>query len=169
MFENVFAHRAVLTGALMGIVITAAVYDAKYYRIPNALTASGVLIMLGIHLYFGSVDGLTASLLGLACAFVAHFILFAFGVMGAGDVKLLCVVGAGLGAGALLTVWLFVALAGGVQAGWLMARAAYDRRRSGVAGAPLAKRKACYGVAIAAGTLGVLCWRALGHDYIRIF
>ncbi|WP_243360157.1 A24 family peptidase [Fundidesulfovibrio terrae] len=163
------AEELIITSTLTAIMIAAAAFDLRRYRIPNALTASGVLIMLGLNYLSGSFDGLTASLLGLACAFAAHFLLFAWGILGAGDVKLFCVVGAALGAGAMLTVWLFVALAGGVQAGWIIARAALARRRAGADEALLAGRKACYGVAIAAGTLGTLGWRALGHDYIRVF
>jgi prepilin peptidase CpaA len=163
------AEELIIASILTAIMIAAAVFDIRRYRIPNALTASGVLAMLGLHYLTGSIGGLTASLLGLACAFTAHFILFALGVLGAGDVKLFCVVGAALGAGAMLTVWLFVALAGGVQSGWIIARAALARRRDATGGALLAGRKVCYSVAIAAGTLGTLGWRALGHEYIRIF
>lgn len=155
--------------ALATTVALAAIFDIKYRRIPNALTASGTIAMLGLNYVFGSLDGLIASLLGLACALVAHFLLFAWGALGAGDVKLFCVVGAALGAGALLTVWIFVALAGGVQSALIVARAYLAKSSAGQTGPLLAGRKACYAVAIATGTLGVIAWRVTGHEYIALF
>nr|WP_243368280.1 prepilin peptidase [Fundidesulfovibrio soli] len=164
-----FASETPIYVALAATVAFAAFFDIKYRRIPNALTASGTIAMLGLNYVFGSLDGLIASLLGLVCAFAAHFLLFVWGALGAGDVKLLCVVGAALGAGALLTVWIFVALAGGVQAGLIIVKVYLARNEAGSMGTLLGGRKACYAIAIAAGTMGTLAWRATGHEYISLF
>ena len=165
--SGLLANETAIYATLIATVALAAFFDIKYRRIPNALTASGTIAMLGLNYVFGSLDGLIASLLGLVCAFAAHFLLFAWGALGAGDVKLLCVVGAALGAGALLTVWIFVALAGGIQSGLIVARA-YLANGDGPAGSLLGGRKACYAIAIAAGTLGVIVWRVTGHEYISV-
>ncbi|WP_243310511.1 A24 family peptidase [Fundidesulfovibrio agrisoli] len=164
-----FATETPISVVLAATVVLAAIFDIKFRRIPNALTASGAIAMLGLNYAFGSLDGLIASLLGLVCAFAAHFLLFVWGALGAGDVKLLCVVGAALGAGALLTVWIFVALAGGVQSGLIVLRAYLATSDAEPTGTLLGGRKACYAIAIAAGTLGTLAWRAMGHEYISLF
>jgi prepilin peptidase CpaA len=96
------------------VVLIAAVTDLRSRRIPNWLTAPALPIGLAAQTVYG--DGFWPGLLGALAGFTALFVLFAIGAGGAGDVKLFAVVGAFVGIGNLLAVFVLVALIGGVAA-----------------------------------------------------
>ena len=103
--------------ALAILVITAAVYDLKYRRIPNWLTLGGALAGLVLNGIAGpGLAGALFSLKGLAVGFGLYFALYALHAMGAGDVKLMGAVGALVGWHVWLIVFLCTALLGGAAA-----------------------------------------------------
>jgi prepilin peptidase CpaA len=106
---------------LLALVLGAAVYDVRYRRIPNWLTAGGVLIGVALNTFL-NLDkpdpwlGLRTSLLGLALGFGVYFILYALRAMGAGDVKLMAAVGSLVGPGNWFGIFLITAVVGGIMA-----------------------------------------------------
>src|SRR5262249_44988714 len=84
---------------LLTLVLGAAVYDVRYRRIPNWITASGVLAGLLLNAFLDPTwSGLLFGLKGMALGFGIYFALYALHAMGAGDVKLMAAVGALVGA-----------------------------------------------------------------------
>jgi prepilin peptidase CpaA len=145
---------------------TAVVTDMRTRRIPNWLTAGMAAAGFGIAFGGGAVTPVQAAL-GLAFGLVLMLPGHVIGATGAGDVKLMAAVGALVGGGSILRVFLYTAIAGGVFAvvvavrrGRLqqtmsdtamlvtspsMARVAIE--------APSRANRFAYGPAIAAGTL----------------
>jgi prepilin peptidase CpaA len=107
---------ALLQAGSLGMVLLVAVFfDLRERRIPNKVTASGLLLglLLGAFLE-GGFPG--TALWGALLALLVAFPLFALGGLGAGDVKLFAVVGSFVGAGQLLAVIMYGLLAGGILA-----------------------------------------------------
>ena len=104
--------------------------DVRTRRIPNALVASGTLIALAVHAIAPAGDGLFASpwgsigvvqsLLGVGAGLALFMPLHLLRALGAGDVKLLAMVGAWLGAPLLLGATVLTLLAGGAMALFVM-------------------------------------------------
>lgn len=106
------------TGLLFALLVTAAVIDYRSYRIPNWLTFGGIAFALIYSLIvpFHREAGITWALWGLLVGFVVMLPLYALGVMGAGDVKLMAMVGAFLGLTDTVYALFFALIAGGVAA-----------------------------------------------------
>lgn len=106
------------TMLLMVLLAIAAVSDARSYRIPNALTVAGMMLGLAVNTFDGQagVAGFLGGLGGLFAGLVALLPMYVFGISGAGDVKLMAMVGAFLGVPDVLVALLFVFLTGGVLA-----------------------------------------------------
>lgn len=174
------------------LLLTAAWSDYKHHRIPNSIVFSGVVLgillnsLLAHGLGFASpyapgaggfVFALTGLGLGLACLLPFYFLR----AMGAGDVKLMAMVGAFLGPADLLGAVLFTFLAGGAmalvvvargQAWGLLGQNLRVMLLGGLLNASAGKLPALespaqsvgklpYGVAIATGTLSWMLWKAL--------
>ena len=84
------------------------------------VTGPAIFIALFTHLFIDGLNGLLFSLGGLAFGFVVFLLPYLLGGMGAGDVKLMCAVGAVLGFRNTLVAFLFIAVAGGIMALGLM-------------------------------------------------
>ena len=106
------------TVVLFVLLCTAAVSDWRFFRIPNWLTLGGALFafVYGTLAARTPVAGATDALGGLGTGFVIMLPLYAMGVMGAGDVKLMAMVGAFLGPYHALLAVLFTFMAGGMAA-----------------------------------------------------
>jgi prepilin peptidase CpaA len=106
------------TVMLFTLLLTAAAIDVRKHRIPNWLTLSGLAFGLGYSAFvpFTMRHGLLFSLGGAAIGFGILFPMWLLRILGAGDVKLMAMTGALLGAQA---IWL--ALAGSLIAGGLCA------------------------------------------------
>lgn len=111
----------------LGVVLAAAVWhDVKSRRIPNSLIVAGMLAAMAIHSLLPAVPGLfgqragglgaLASVGGLASGLLLLMPFYALRTMGAGDVKLMGVVGAFLGPVGAFNAALFALLAGGLLA-----------------------------------------------------
>lgn len=83
-------------GILLCYVLVCAVLDLRFGRIPNTLTYGGLLFGMALSMFPLTV-GPGMAMAGAAFGFVPALVLFAFGGMGGGDVKLLAAVGALVG------------------------------------------------------------------------
>jgi prepilin peptidase CpaA len=102
---------------LLVVLLTAAVFDVLYRRIPNWLTVSGVALGIAMNTIIGPPEaGLVFSLIGVAVAFGIYLALYALHAMGAGDVKLMAAVGALVGWERWFGIFFVTALVGAVMA-----------------------------------------------------
>ena len=106
--------------------------DLQTSRIPNSLNALGLLAAFGCSLIFTGWAGLGISIMGAGSAFAVGFILYAVGLLGAGDAKAMMVLGALLGPHAVPSLYFWMLLAGGLLSLLLLAirgeAGAYSRR-----------------------------------------
>jgi len=162
------AALAILVCALLG----AALSDIRLYLIPNRYPAA----IIFAYLVYATSQSLDQSLVGLATGFVAFVLcalLFAVGIIGGGDAKLLAATALWAGPSLAPTFLMYTVLAGGALAlAWLSP----FRRLMPEApqrGEPNAETRAAssglrsrlhqptpYGAAIAAGGLYVVALRA---------
>lgn len=110
--------------ALFAFVLIAAISDIKTRRIPNKLIFPGALMALIYHTLSPYGIGPLASLEGLAVGLFSFLPLYVIRAMGAGDVKLMAMVGTFLGPasafGAVMTVLItggLLAIAGAIKNG----------------------------------------------------
>lgn len=173
------------TGVLIALLLIAAVIDIKTGRIPNWLVFGGALYALVYNtmspLYARDI-GILFALGGLAVGLVALLPAYLFRVMGAGDVKLMAMVGAFIGAWATVGAVLATLVAGGVLALALamwagrtvrllrnvaaVSRGTMVTMATGIGGLAVhagpSAGKMPYGVAIAVGTIAYLVLSQLG-------
>ena len=124
------------------VVVVAAVTDLRWRRIPNWITVSGAALGLVLHLVQGGLSGALLSLAGAALGFAIFIAFYVAGGMGAGDVKLFSAVGALTGPSAMVIIFVFTGLLGGVAA---VGAAIWHKR--------VRQTFIPYGAVIAAGTL----------------
>lgn len=164
-------------GLLAGLLALAVWRDVASFKIPNALVYGGAAAALALHGVAG--EGLPFAVAGLAVGLAAMLPLYLIGAAGAGDVKLMAMVGAFLG-----PVEGFGAALASYLAGMLLALVAMARPAvfgsamrnlrlisysvfARAAGMPApafnaqsgSAAKLPYGVAIAAGSLAWAGWR----------
>ncbi len=101
---------------ILGLLCIAVVYDFKEKRIPNLLVLMGLATAVFYYLYIDGFTGLVFSLKGLVTGIFLLLIPFIMGGIGAGDVKLLGVVGAFKGSVFAFNAFLWMALWGGAIA-----------------------------------------------------
>ena len=82
---------------LLLLLVLAAVFDIRTHRIPNKLNLLILILGLSLQTWFLGLDGLTSGLLGLAVGLGMFIPFYLLGGFGAGDVKLMAVVGTFLG------------------------------------------------------------------------
>lgn len=173
------------TGVLILLLIIAAVIDCRSHRIPNWLVLSGMLFGVIYNLVFPPVPHANVlwPLEGMALGFIVFLPLYLISVMGAGDVKLMAMVGAILGPIDMIWVLPYTMIVGGVlsillalahgTAGrmfrnlTLIFRLGFLNALSGArpdlhVAAGESAGKLPYGVAIAIGTIGYLMLHQLG-------
>jgi prepilin peptidase CpaA len=100
----------------VSILLIAAACDIRSHKIPNWLTIPSFLVAVSYHATCGGVAGLIFSLQGVALGMGIFSIPYLMGGMGAGDVKLMGVVGAFLGMGKVAMALLWTAVIGGLYA-----------------------------------------------------
>lgn len=173
------------TGMLILLLIIAAISDVRSHRIPNWLVIFGMLFGVIYNTAFphSPYDNILFPLAGLGLGLLLFLPLYLLRVMGAGDVKLVAMVGAFLGPGDTFYAMLASMIAGGALAiGYVLAKGVATRMLrnlstlfqlgflSVIAGtapnlqidASQSAGKLPYGVAIAAGTIAYLVLHQLG-------
>jgi prepilin peptidase CpaA len=173
------------SGVLMILLLAAAVGDIRTGRIPNWLVFGGALYGLLLNAFFSQHPhhtGMLFALGGMAIGLGALLPLYLLRVMGAGDVKLMAMVGVFLGPSATFAAAMATLLAGGVMAvgialysgrlvrmlrnvammsrGTMLTLATGVRGLAGLDG--ISAGRMPYGAAIAAGTIGYLIAAPLG-------
>jgi prepilin peptidase CpaA len=111
-------------GVLGALCATAVLHDLLFRRIPNSIVLAGMALGLffqtfapngeGLFSDGGTGLGLGAALLGGVTGLALFLPLYALRVLGAGDVKLLAMIGLWLGAKGIACAALWTLLAGGV-------------------------------------------------------
>lgn len=106
------------SGTLFALLVLAAVIDYRTYRIPNWLTAAGMVLGLAysIGIPLTAPHGFVWSFSGLLVGLLLMLPLYLMRSMGAGDVKLVAMAGAYLGAVDVLFAALAALLVGGIAA-----------------------------------------------------
>jgi prepilin peptidase CpaA len=98
------------------ILMAAVIFDLRYQKIPNLLTFPAAGSALTYHSIVNGFNGLVFSASGLALGLGLFLIPYLLGGMGAGDAKLMGVVGGVIGAKAVIMAFLFTAMIGGIYA-----------------------------------------------------
>jgi len=102
------------TALLTWILAVAVYFDLRYRRIPNALIVVGLAVAAIVALQGPALAGVMAATGGLLIGGAVFLPFFALRMLGAGDVKLMSLVGAFVGSGDIWLVLLYTFLAGGV-------------------------------------------------------
>jgi prepilin peptidase CpaA len=168
---------SLLAAAVLAVlVIGASVVDVRAHRIPNRLVISGAVLGFLTQVLAPGQGAWAASLGGIAIGMAVLIPMYVLRAMGAGDVKLMGMVGAFVGPAGILAVALLTFLAGGGLAlAFALRRGALPQLFQNVrtmlfgavvnvaAGGPahidapaVSVGRLPYGVAIAVGTLGYL-------------
>lgn len=162
------------------IALVAAGWDIRTRRIPNMLVLMGAVAGLFYHAFSGA--GILHALEGLGVGLAIMLPLYLLRAMGAGDVKLVAMLGTWLGPSGVALAALFSYVAGGVLAlaitfrkrafGQLFANlrlmvtGSVIRLASGrvpTVDKPATVGKIPFGVAIALGTLAYVILKQTGH------
>ncbi len=106
----------IIDALILTILFICFITDIKSRKIYNLVLLPGLILSFGSNIYQNGFDGLTSSFFGLVVGMAILFIPFAMGGMGAGDVKLLGLIGAWKGVFFVLTTALYMALVGGILA-----------------------------------------------------
>lgn len=107
----------------LGLTLSIAAYtDWNEQRIYNKLLGPAFLSALMLHTYSGGITGLKLSLYGTFLGFILLLLPYFLGGMGAGDVKLLAVIGAFGGPDFVGHSFLFGAIIGGIISAALLLR-----------------------------------------------
>jgi prepilin peptidase CpaA len=115
--ENILMDVEVFLLIVLFVLLTlSAITDIKWKKIPNFLTFPVMLIGLTAHGFTSGVLGLIYSFEGLFLGLALLIVFYFFGVMGAGDVKLMGAVGSLLGPAGIFKAFLFTAIVGGIYA-----------------------------------------------------
>ena len=161
---------------ILGIAIAS---DLRWRTIPNWLTGPSILVGLGFHTVMNQLTGFVFSLEGAVLGLGLFVILYVYGWMGAGDVKLYAAVGSFLGPAQTVSAAIVIALVGGLMAivilgfqqGWrrmglwlwsYIQTILLTRSVQGVTPGQGAAPKVPYAVAIGLGTIGSYWWYPLG-------
>lgn len=127
------------------LILSAVVFAADGYarRVPNIVVLAGLVLGAGLLLWHAwypegsAVVSARAGLLGLLAGLVGLLPFYAFGWMGAGDVKFFAVLGLLLGWQALLPVWIVGSLLAGAHAALILGWRYVQRHQPAIALAQL--------------------------------
>ena len=100
--------------ALFILLLTAVILDLRYRRVPNLLIVIGLMLGLGTSTSFHGSLGSMYSMVGAFVGLMSLLLFFSMRLLGAGDVKLVAVIGSFVGPKAILWVVLYTLICGGV-------------------------------------------------------
>ena len=101
---------------IIGLVLLAMYSDLRWRKIPNCLTLPAIALGFVLNFLGNGWNGLLSAFLGLLVGMSLLMLPYLVGGMGGGDVKLIGGLGALLGSHAILSVFLYTSLVGGVIA-----------------------------------------------------
>jgi prepilin peptidase CpaA len=97
--------------------LIAAIWDVRFRRIPNWLVLASLILGFALNMFLYPVlSGLLISAKGLGLAMLIYFPLYLIRAMGAGDVKLMAVIGSIAGAADWIGIFFCTAIIGGLAA-----------------------------------------------------
>lgn len=106
----------VSTVPMLLLLLIAAVQDSRNFRIPNIVSLGGAVLAAAISFATDSTSGLLSSSAGWLVGLALFLPLYMIRAMGAGDVKLVAMVGSFTGYQAILPIVLYILVCGGVLA-----------------------------------------------------
>ncbi|WP_064092022.1 A24 family peptidase [Rossellomorea aquimaris] len=106
----------ILDALLIIVLLVCVGTDLKSRKIYNKVIFPSLLLTFGLHIYLHGFSGFTQGLLGFLVGLALLLIPYLMGGLGAGDVKLLALVGAVKGVSFVLMTAVYMALLGGVMA-----------------------------------------------------
>lgn len=98
------------------LLIIACWQDYLEFRIKNKLVITGALLGIALNTFLTAETGFVSGLIGLGLGLLLLLPLYLLRIMGAGDVKLLAMVGAFVGQQAIFEVFLYTLIVGGFLA-----------------------------------------------------
>jgi prepilin peptidase CpaA len=101
---------------LLAVAIPCGVSDARFTRIPNAITLAGIAAGFVLAGFLHGSSGLLLSAEGLGIALAIYLPLYLLRALAAGDVKLAAAIASIAGWGPFLRIFLISAIGGGVAA-----------------------------------------------------
>jgi prepilin peptidase CpaA len=104
------------TYLLIILLVICVITDLKERKIYNAVLFPILIVALVLQLFTGGLSGVTSALLGMIVGLAILLIPYLLGGMGAGDVKLLAVIGGIKGVEFVLFTSVYMALSGGIFA-----------------------------------------------------
>jgi prepilin peptidase CpaA len=131
--------------SLISLLFLAAGFDILQRRIPNVLISGGITMALTLSVLSGW-SGVGSALAGSTAALIVLIPAYTSGIMGAGDVKLISMVGGFLGLHHFLFALLCIFVAGGALSVFYLWR---QRFKGSVSGMP-------YAVAVFGGVVAYL-------------
>lgn len=117
--------------SLITLLFFAAGFDILQRRIPNILISGGITIALTLSVLSGW-SGVSGALAGSAAALIVLIPAYLSGIMGAGDVKLISMVGGFLGPHHFLLALLCIFVAGGALSIFYLLRHRFGGSGSGM-------------------------------------
>lgn len=99
---------------LFVLIAIAFVIDARKSIIPNKLTLCGTIIGFAFHTISEGWSGLVFAAFGALAGFLALLLLYVFGALGAGDVKLFAAIGAMMGFTFVMQAMMYAILCAGI-------------------------------------------------------
>jgi prepilin peptidase CpaA len=103
----------VLKLTLLVIAVTGGWIDLRTRRIPNWLCLSGLILGVGLNIFFLQGGGLRSAFGGVGLALLIYVPLYLIRAMGAGDAKFMAAIGAMVGPQNWLSLFLTTAILGG--------------------------------------------------------
>ena len=101
---------------LVVLLLIACWQDFHDYRINNRLILAGAILGIALNTYLSTEAGFLDSLIGFGFGLLLLLPFYLLRIMGAGDVKLLAMIGAFVGQNDILWVFLYTLVAGGLLA-----------------------------------------------------
>lgn len=151
----------VFFAACAAVLTAAAVQDVRHRRISNLFPVALVVLYVALVIWRGGAVDLLSHLASFAFMFAMGAALFARGVLGGGDVKLLAATALWFEIPLLPAMVLAVVLCGGAIAALVIARQLFLPVGAGAGGkTPRRVKSVPYGVAIASGAI-VFGWNTL--------
>ena len=173
------------TGILFALLTIASITDYRTYKIPNWLTAGGIIfgLVYSVFVPFSRDFGFLWALGGMMLGFIVMLPCYVLRIMGAGDVKLMAMVGAFLGVDDCFLAIIYSFIVGGIAAlGFALFNKAMTRMLQNVKDITQAMMfsvvggfkpdmritasqsvgKMPYGICISVGTVGYVVARQLG-------